>query len=328
MTDVAKLAGVSHQTVSRAVNGSLNIRPETKARVQRAIEELGYRPNIAARALVSGQPVPIGIIGVNTFQYGPGTIRRTIEEAAQGAGLLASSVSLAGITPSLLADAIEHLTRHCVGGIIVIAGQQEALDVVRAYEPSLPLVVVEGELASTRWSVGVDQLEGARIATRHLLGLGHRRISHIAGPLNWTEAKARYDGWRAEMLGAGLVPGDVHYGDWSAASGYAAGQLIVREGSATAVFVANDQMAIGLSRALLEAGYRVPEDLSVVGFDDIPEAGYLFPPLTTVRQDFAAVGKMAIETLRAAMAGDDDSLPRRLVLPELVVRQSTARPSC
>ena len=322
MADVARLAGVSHQTVSRVINGSPRIRPETKQRVEQAIALLGYRPNTAARALVRGRSGTIGIIGTESSEFGPTSIKRTIEEAAREAGLFASSVSLPSVTREELDDAIEHLMRHSVEGIVMIAAHDEALDVVRSRRTEIPFVVVEGDLTKSRWTVGVDQAAGARMATRHLLDLGHTEIVHVAGPRNWTEARARRDGWRAEMLEAGLRPPEPIYGDWSAASGYAAGQQIAADRGVTAVFTANDQMAIGVLRALHEAGRRVPEDVSVVGFDDVPEAAYLIPPLTTIRQDFPAVGRRAIDVLRLAMAGSHDN-PPSLVVPEMVVRASS-----
>ena len=179
----------------------------------------------------------------------------------------------------------------------------------------------------TRWTVGVDQVAGAELGTRHLIDLGHTDIVHLAGPPSWTEARARLRGWQQAMYAAGLRPSQHVTGDWSARSGYEAGREIADRDDVTAVFCANDQMALGLLRALSEAGRTVPDgprDVSVVGFDDIPEAAYLIPPLTTVRQDFKAVGHRAIEILQAALA--DEPAPERLISPELVVRASSAAP--
>ena len=175
------------------------------------------------------------------------------------------------------------------------------------------------------WTVGVAQVAGAELGTQHLLALGHREILHLAGPQSWTEARARLQGWQNAMYAAGLRPSLPVVGDWSARSGFEAGREIAARDDVTAVFCANDQMALGLLRALSEAGRSVPGEVSVVGFDDIPEAAYLIPPLTTVRQDFGAVGRRAIEILQAAIAGEPS--PDRLISPELVVRASTASPS-
>ena len=187
----------------------------------------------------------------------------------------------------------------------------------------VPVVVVEGDLTRARWTVGVDQVAGARLAVHHLLDLGHREIVHLAGPPDWAEARAREDGWRQEMAAAGLRPAEPVHGDWSADYGYRAGSRIAADTAVTAVFTANDQIAIGLLLALHEAGRRVPQDVSVVGFDDEPAAAYLVPPLTTVRQDFAAVGRRAIQTITAAIAGSDVD-PPGLLQPDLILRRSTA----
>ena len=326
MADVARLAGVSHQTVSRVINGSSSIKPETRERVLQAIERLGYRPNTAARALVRGRSGIIGVIGTARTLFGPMSIHRTVEDAARAAGFFATSVSLSEVTRQALSDATEHLMRVGVEGIVMIAGHDEALEVVRTQRSRVPFVVVEGDLSKASLTVGVDQVLGARMATEHLLGLGHREVVHVSGPLNWAEARARVDGWRLAMGGAGLRPVEPVSGDWSSRSGYVAGRRICEMPGVTAVFAANDQMAIGVLRALQECGRRVPGDISVVGFDDVPEAAYLIPPLTTIRQDFEAVGRRAIEVVTQAIRGAELH-PSPLVVPTLVVRESTATPT-
>ncbi|PZG02644.1 LacI family transcriptional regulator [Micromonospora deserti] len=326
MTDVARLAGVSHQTVSRVINGSPSIKPETRERVLQAIERLGYRPNTAARALVRGRSGMIGIIGTATTLFGPASIHRTVEDAARAAGYFATSVNLPGVTRRALDDATDHLMRVGVEGIIMIAGHDEALEVVRRQRSGVPFVVVEGDLSKASFTVGVDQVLGARMATEHLLELGHHEIVHVRGPLNWAEARARVEGWRLAMSAARLRPAEPVHGDWSSESGYVAGLRIGEMPETTAVFAANDQMAIGVLRALHECGRRVPEDISVVGFDDVPEAAYLIPPLTTIQQDFKAVGRRAIEVIKQAIKGEDLQ-PSPLIIPKLVVRKSTAPPT-
>jgi DNA-binding LacI/PurR family transcriptional regulator len=327
MADVARLAGVSHQTVSRVINGQNNIRPETRERVERAIRQLGYRPNTAARALVTRRSGTIGVIGTAGGYWGPSTVHRTIQAAGRESGYFVSSVNLQRVTLQDLSDAVEHLRGQAVEGIVLIAANQEALEVARAQETGgVPMVVVEGDLSRTRWAVGVDQFAGARLATEHLIDLGHEAIAHVAGPMDWTEARARAQGWQSAMYEAGLRPSLHLIGDWSARSGYHAGVQLATRPEVTGIFAANDQMAIGVLRALAEAGREVPREVSVVGFDDIPEAEYLVPPLTTVRQDFTAVGHRAIEVLRRAIQhadADDDTLAR-LIDPELIVRTSTA----
>ncbi len=328
MADVARLAGVSHQTVSRVINGQSNLRPETRERVEKAILQLGYRPNSAARALVTRRSATIGVIGSKSGYWGPSTVHRTIQAAGREAGYFVSSANLQSLTREELVDAIDHLRGQAVEGIVLISATNDALDVARAQEHlGIPVVVVEGDPDKTRWTVGVDQVAGAELGTRHLIDLGHTEIVHLAGPGEWTEARARLLGWQNAMYAAGLRPGQHLTGDWSAASGYEAGREIAARDDVTAVFCANDQMALGLLRALSEAGRTVPDGprgVSVVGFDDIPEAAYLIPPLTTVRQDFQAVGQRAIEILRAALG--HVPAPERLIGAELVVRASSAAP--
>ena len=204
MADVARLAGVSHQTVSRVINGSSSIRPTTKARVEQAIEELGYRPNTAARALVTRRSGIIGIVGTNSALYGPSSIQRSVQEAARAAGYFSSLVPLAEVTVEELAGALDYLARQAVEAIVMIAAQEDALAVVHSADPGLPLIVVEGDLSGRGLSVGVDQIDGARQATQHLIDLGHREIDHVAGPLSYTEAKGRRAGYEEAMRGAGL----------------------------------------------------------------------------------------------------------------------------
>ncbi|MDX1890711.1 LacI family DNA-binding transcriptional regulator [Mycolicibacterium sp. 050158] len=322
MADVARLAGVSHQTVSRVINGASSIRPATKARVEQAIEELGYRPNTAARALVTRRSGIIGIVGTNSAMYGPSSIQRSVQEAARAAGYFSSLVPLAEVTVEELRGALDHLGRQSVEAIVMIAAQEDALAVVHSADAGLPLIVVEGDLSGRGLSVGVDQIAGARQATQHLIDLGHRAIDHVSGPLSWTEAKGRRTGYEQAMRAAGLEPRDHWEGDWTPACGYEIGRELAARGQASAVFVANDQMAIGVLHAFAEARLTVPGDISVVGFDDIPEAGYLNPALTTVRQDFQAIGRNAIDLVTATLAGSTTHVP--LLAPELIVRGSTA----
>jgi DNA-binding LacI/PurR family transcriptional regulator len=322
MADVAKLAGVSHQTVSRVINGSPSIRPATKARVEQAIEELGYRPNTAARALVTRRSGIIGIVGTNSALFGPASIQRSVQEAARAAGYFSSLVPLPEVTVEELRSAIDHLARQSVEAIVMIAARADALAVVHSADAGLPLIVVEGDLSGRGLSVGVDQIDGARQATRHLIELGHRAIYHVSGPMGWTEAEGRLTGYEEAMRAAGLAPLAHWEGDWNPARGYELGRGLAKRGDMTAVFVANDQMAIGVLHAFAEAGLRVPDDVSVVGFDDIPEAGYLNPALTTVRQDFQAIGRKAIDLVTATLDGSTTSVP--LLPPELIIRDSTA----
>ncbi|KQU06379.1 LacI family transcriptional regulator [Rhodococcus sp. Leaf7] len=324
MADVARLAGVSHQTVSRVVNGQNNLRPQTRDRVQKAIDQLGYRPNRAARALVTKKSATIGIIGSKLGFWGPSATHRTVQSAAREAGYSVSAVSLSTLSREELVAAMHHLHDQGVEGIVLIAATDDAVAAARSEESVVPVVVVEGDPLTSRWTVGIDQKGGARMATGHLVDVGHDKIVHLAGPHGWAESRAREQGWQDVLDEHGLPWTPPLRGDWSARSGYECGLRLASDTSVSAVFCANDQMALGLLRAFHESGRRIPEDVGVVGFDDIPEAAYLIPPLTTVGQNFTEVGRRAIEILRAAL--DDTPTPETRIEPELIVRASSTTP--
>jgi DNA-binding LacI/PurR family transcriptional regulator len=325
MTDVAKLAGVSHQTVSRVINGSPQVRDTTRERVLVAMQELDYRPNFAARALVTGRSRTLGVVSFDTTLYGPASTMYAIERAAHDAGYFITIVSLEALDRASVLNAVERLRVQGVDGILVIAPLEGAGEALVDLPRGLPLVAVEAGPADALPVVAVDQFAGAALATRHLLELGHPTVAHIAGPPDFLEAGLRIDGWRSTLQAAGADAPPVLAGDWSPRSGYALGRRLVQDGGVSAIFVANDQMALGVLRALHEADYEIPRQVSVVGFDDIPEAQYFTPPLTTVRQDFAEVGRRSLQLMLGMMEADGDGPPSPpLVAPELVLRSSTA----
>jgi DNA-binding LacI/PurR family transcriptional regulator len=325
MTDVARVAGVSHQTVSRVLNGHPNVRESTRERVLAAIDQLSYRRNHAARALVTRRTETLGVVAFDTTLYGPASTLFGVEQAAREAGYFLSIVSLKAITRSTVDDALSYLAGQSVDGLIVIAPQRQAVEALAAVPPDMPVVAVEGGRAPDLPVVCVDQADGAATVTRHLLDLGHRTVWHVSGPLDWLEAEGRLQAWRSTLEGAGAqIPEPLH-GDWSPRSGYEAGQRLAGRNDVTAVFVANDQMALGLLRAFREARVDVPGRVSVAGFDDIPEAEFFSPPLTTVRQDFAEVGRRSISVLLDQIGGGQVETPRVVVPAALVVRASTAR---
>ncbi|MEU6799576.1 LacI family DNA-binding transcriptional regulator [Streptomyces neyagawaensis] len=326
MADVARLAGVSHQTVSRVLGDHPNVRDETRARVQRVIEEMGYRRNSSARALATRRTRTLGVVASNTTLYGPASTLFALEEAARAEGYLVSTVSMRKLTVETLSEALDHLSDGGVEGVIAIAPQRSAVEALAELRRPFPVVAVGTGSASTVPSANVDQYLGARLATGHLLAAGHRTVWHLAGPEDWQEAADRVVGWRETLEEAGVEPPMPLRGDWSPLSGYRAGQELagwVGRGL-TAVFVANDQMALGVLRALREAGVRTPQDVAVVGYDDIPESEFFAPPLTTVRQDFSAVGQRSIALLLDLIEGRTPSGPTRIAIePQLVVRAST-----
>jgi LacI family transcriptional regulator len=327
MHDVARLAGVSHQTVSRVLNGHPNVRPDTRDRVLQAIRQLNYRPNALARGLVTRRSRTIGVISFDTRLFGPASTLLAIEHAARVAGYAVTISSLADLDASSVRSAVAALAAQPVDGAIVIAPREGAAQGLRDLRPGLPLVAVEAGYGGETPVVSVDQFGGAQLATEHLLSLGHRTVWHIAGPADWLEARERIEGWRASLADAGAAAPPLLRGDWSPESGYRAGLELAERPEVTAVFAANDQMALGAMHAFHERGMRVPADVSIVGFDNIPESAFLIPSLTTVYQDFDEVGRRGLQLLVDIMHGDSEQveLPGR-VQAALVTRQSSAPP--
>jgi len=324
MADVAKLAGVSLQTVSRVINDSPHVREETRERVQDAMRKLEYRPNPVARALVTGRSRTLGVVSFDTTLYGPASTLFGIERAAHEADYFVSIVSLRELTSAAVVSAVERLRDQGVDGILVVAPQESATQALLHLPEDVPVVAAEAGPDDSVPLVAVDQIEGARLATQHLLELGHKTVWHISGPSDWLEAEDRMNGWRRTLDAAGASAPPVLVGDWSARAGHELGRELAERDDVTAVFVANDQMALGLLRTLHEAGRRIPGDISVVGFDDIPEAAYFTPPLTTVRQNFNEMGRRSLLLLLEQIESGVRVPRRETVPPELIVRASSA----
>jgi DNA-binding LacI/PurR family transcriptional regulator len=322
MVDVARRAGVSHQTVSRVLNNHPNVRPQTRAEVLAAIRDLGYRPNAAARTLVTGRTNALGVISFDTTLYGPASMLYGIERAARP-GYSVAIASLQAFDRRSLLDAVERLLDQAVEGIIVIAPVMTAVAALGGLAPDVPLVAV-GCLADVPLpAVAIDNRAGAAQATQHLLDLGHETVYHVAGPDTWLDAQQRIAGWRDALRAAQAAEPELLRGDWSARSGYELGHQLSAMPDVTAVLCGNDSMALGLLRAFAERGRKVPDDISVVGFDDIAEAPYFLPPLTTVRQNFGELGRRALHLLMEQLAGVQSAAPLP-ISPDLVVRASTA----
>ncbi|WP_156784946.1 LacI family DNA-binding transcriptional regulator [Microbacterium sp. BH-3-3-3] len=312
MADVAVRAGVSAQTVSRVANGSPRVDPATRARVEKAMADLGYRMHRAARALRTGQTSTIGLVVSTLASVGNSRMLQAISEAAE-----ARDYALAVVTVKErgIRDAFARLRSQGVDGAVVL---NEATELARDVEPpaDLHLVVVDSPPDPRFSIVQTDHAAGARAATEHLLSLGHDTVHHLAGPVRSFAAAERERGWRAALVEAGVTVPEPVRGDWTSASGHRAARALVE---ASAVFVANDQMALGALRAFAEAGRRVSDDIAVVGFDDIVDAGEYRPPLSTVRQDFDALGVRVVVALIAAIEGGEpaaESVPTSLVVRE------------
>lgn len=321
--DVARLAGVSHQTVSRVLNDHPSIRPETKAKVLDAISVLDYRPNLAARALVTSRSNMLGILSATVGEFGPTSSIAGIEDAAREAGYSVSTLNLSATTPEAIGQALRQLAREQVDGIVVLAPQVRVFHVLRGMAVDIPFVTLQTASGSDGISHSADQVAGARAATEHLISLGHSDILHIAGPQDWIEAESRMRGYLDALRDADLPTFPPIRGDWTADFGYFAGQELSRRRDFTAVFVANDQMAIGVMHGFRVAGLRVPHDVSVVGFDDIPVASHVAPTLTTVHQDFPELGRRAVRILLAQIRGE--AVPEFGPLQTMLrLRESTA----
>ncbi|MEQ6901546.1 LacI family DNA-binding transcriptional regulator [Nocardioides sp. YIM 152588] len=325
MAKVAEVAGVSHQTVSRVLNESPLVKEETRARVLDAIERLGYRRNNAARMLATNRSGRIGMISAHLALHGPSMIAVSVQEACHAAGYDLSLVGLSDFSPASLQGAVDRLLDEAVEALVVAVAHRDAPAQVFSLELPVPVVLVQGVSEGQARAAGIDQVAGARLATDHLLDLGHRHVAHVTGPADWVEAGQRRDGWRGAHEARALLPGPEIAGDWSPRSGYEAGLRIAEDPDVTAVFAANDGMALGVLKALHERGLDVPGRMSVVGFDDIPEAAYFWPGLTTVSQAFSALGRRAVDLALRTLGGEPEPVAA-LVPPELVVRSSTAAP--
>ena len=328
LADVALASGVSHQTVSRVVNNHPNVSNKTRQRVLESIQALSYRPNRAAKGLATSKTGVIGIISFGTNYFGPGQMFTEIERTVRARGYGLTLRNIDAPSAQQLQAAIDDLASHSVDGIVVNAPSVdlETAQLLSLKRP-LPLVMTDVPKHARLPSVVLDQTEGLKLATQHLIDLGHRRVAEISGPLNWYSAAERHKAWAATMREAGLVSEDSSMGDWTALGGYrAAQQLLTKTKPFTGLIVANDQMALGAMRALREHGLKVPEDVSVVGFDDIPEASFFEPPLTTVRQDFLAMGQQIVDYLLVLIQQPATPHHQRTLYPQLIKRLSTARP--
>lgn len=311
MADVAARAGVSGQTVSRVVNASPRVEPETRRRVEAAMAELGYRPHHAARALRTGRTGTIGVIVATLATVGNSRMLEAVAAAAAERGLAVTLVTLAGSRD--IAAAFTRLHAQGVDGAIVL-NEASAIAEGAAVPAGLALVAVDAP-GGPYATVQSDHVGGAVAATERLLGAGHPTVHHLAGPASSFAAAERERGWREAS--AGRPVDEPLRGDWTAASGHAAGVVLAARPDVTAVFAANDQMALGMLRALADAGRG---DVAVIGFDDVTDAAEYRPPLTTIRQDFAALGEAAVAALAATL---DGAAPTRVVVPARLIARAS-----
>jgi DNA-binding LacI/PurR family transcriptional regulator len=261
---------------------------------------------------------------MDTADYGPTSITLGFEAAAREHGYLVIAARLGRLDGDALVAAIDQLRRHRVEGIMLIAGLRNVPRDVKRLARTTPTVTVIDLDSAPLSAVAIDQAAGARMATRLLLDLGHRTITHLAGPQDSLLARQRLEAWHAELASARADAPNPLFGDWSAHAGFELGRRIAADDRVTAIFAANDMMALGVLRALNVAGRRVPDEVSLIGYDDIPEARYLTPPLTTVRQDFRTIGRESFELLLSRIDGDRSAPDKLSLAPELIVRESTS----
>lgn len=315
MAMVAASAGVSGQTVSRVVNGSPRVDPETRTRVEAAMAELGYRPHRAARALRTGRSHTIGIVVTTLTTVGNSRMLQATAEAAAERGYALTLVTASNGVGTALAS----LAEQEVDGAIVL-NEASAQITAAALPGDLRLVVIDAPKDAHVAAVHSDHSGGAFAATTHLLRRGYDTVHHLAGPADSFAAAERERGWREALAAAGMPAPEPVRGDWSAESGYAAGTALR---TAPAVFCANDQMALGLLRAFADAGRDVPGEVGVIGFDDVPDAANYRPPLTTIRQDFTALAHRAVEALISGIEGTSDSRSAIVIGTTLITRESS-----
>ncbi len=330
MADVAALAGVSHQTVSRVLNDHPNVRSATREQVTDAIRQLGYRRNRAARALATSHSSTVGILTIGSEFFGPQSTVLAVESAARAQGYFVTVTALDRYDTHSATQALNHLVDQGVDGVVMVAPFEKVIDALDDAGLKIPVVVVAARTnvpsADPAHYVYVDQRAGARSATGHLLALGHRKIAHVAGPTGWFDASERRLGWQEKMQDAMASTIEVPAESWLAPAGYDAGKKLVDlvcAGEVSAVFAANDYLATGVLRAFWEAGLSVPDDVSVVGFDDLQIADYLIPSLTTVRQPFKEVGHAALTELLNSTPANNGP---KVIAPTLIIRASTAAP--
>jgi DNA-binding LacI/PurR family transcriptional regulator len=328
INDVAALAGVSYQTVSRVINQHPSVSQKALEQVQSAIRTLNYQPSNAARHLATSRSATIGVISYGTLHYGPAQTLASLEVAAHKIGYTLSNVNVADLSFSEISNAIQTLRRQRVDGLIIFAPlidiEHTDLEGICA---DLPVVFTATEPQPNRAVTSIDQFTGARLGAQHLIQLGHQKIVLLNGPLDWYDALLRQQGWLSALQQADLTPVADFESDWTAAGGYQkTSALLDSKLEFTGLLVANDQMALGALRALHERNINLPEEVSIVGFDDIPESAFLEPPLTTVHQDFVALAKQSLQRLKACMENPNVIEHLTVLVPKLIVRASTAAP--
>lgn len=317
--EIAAMTGVSTQTVSRVINKRPDVSPETRRAVEAAIAEHGFQPSAVARSLVQRRSQMIGVIVAGLKYYGVAQTVNGMAEATEAAGYSIILKELASFDVPDIVPVVDFFVAHRVEGIIFAPPQMGAN--VRHLQEQLPpstppVIFLKAEPSAQFTSIGIDNVEAAKAATRHLISLGRRRIAHLGGPLEWREARDRRDGWLAALAEAGLQPGPMATGDWEASSGNAAFvRILDADPEVDGLFAASDQMALGALHVANTRGIRIPEQLAVVGFDGLPEASEFTPSLTTMYQPLKEIGRLAVQELVASLRADQSPDAKAIFVP-------------
>jgi LacI family transcriptional regulator len=333
---VASAAGVSTQTVSRVINERPDVSPETRKRVQEVIEELGYRPSALARSLIHQRSYTLGVVTAGLKFLGPSRTLNGITAAVEEAGYSLLLKELPRFDVNDLEPIFQALLSRHVDGIIWAVpevGENRAWVDEQSLQVDVPVVHLTMEPRENVSIVSIDNYLGGRLAMSHLIEQGFQNIGHISGPLDWWESRQRKKAWADALTGASLEVRDDYWaeGNWSSASGARAFERLRHQYPAMdAIFVGNDQMALGVMQIAARAGLRIPQELGIVGFDNIPESGFFWPPLTTVEQDQYQVARLAVEQIIKIIESRWDGSPpygpkSSMLEPSLVVRDSSLR---
>jgi len=335
LKDVAQKAGVSTQTVSRVINKFSFVSGETRQRVEAVVEQLGYRPNMLARSLSQQRSSTLGIVTFDLRYIGTSRTLSGIADKADELGYMLLMKELNNFDSNRIDEVIESLLARQVDGILWAApeiGDNHAWIEQRMEKIPVPMLFLAMQPHQGVPSVATDNFQGATTAIQHLLDCGRKKIGHISGPLDWWEAQERKRGWHDTLKTAGLQASEQGCveGNWSSSSGEQGFiQLLESFPDMDAVFVANDQMALGVLREAHGRGIRVPDQLAVIGFDDIPESAYFYPSLTTISQDLQLLGEQAVqnvvEMIQARQGNQSVIAQSRFIQPTLVVRESSKR---
>ena len=325
MKDVAERVGVSIQTVSAVINNKPGITEETRERVLEAIQQLGYRPYSVARSLRTGQTRTLALIVSDLSNPSFGTMASAAEDYAHRFGY---SLTVHNTHDDVEREAnyIQSVTQRWVDGVLYVSAEDELSSQAALEKAGIPSVAIDRIPEHYDGpSVTLNNTKAGYVAARHLIDLGHRQIAHISGPLRLRVARERVAGFVQALEDLGLSPTAREEGNWTCDSGYAVmKRILIRRTHPTALFAANDRMAMGAIQAINEAGLRVPDDISVIGLDDIEVAAYQNPPLTTVRQSFVELATLAIQLLFALIEKEQPVETQLVIEPELIERQSTA----